>query len=206
MTDSKHTNDNNSLFTRIQVKSPCADRRYSAGEFLRAPDDCASTPTQSAKGSAGATTPKPTASGWPRHRSKSFPHFRLAGDRPASRTRNAHPQQRMGKGGEPDACRRHAAYARRGAQLIYPEKNSPKPDPRDIPVRGSLFRRGTRQKTSFYRSGRGSEKIKIAGYEIQYRGPTRFGDHHHHAAGGSVEVESRLSRSVSHGSQPAALV
>ena len=31
MTDSKHTNDNNSLFTRIQVKSPCADERYSAG-------------------------------------------------------------------------------------------------------------------------------------------------------------------------------
>ena len=34
MTDSKHTNDNNSLFTRIQVKSPCADERYSAGNSL----------------------------------------------------------------------------------------------------------------------------------------------------------------------------
>lgn len=204
MTDSKHTNDNNSLFTRIQVKSPCADERYSAGNSL------ARLMTRIHADAVNKARPE-------RNYTKAYRIWLAAASLMivfltsgwlATALRPA-----------PEMLIRNNAWEKvenltladgtqltlnRGAQLIYPEKFAGRT--REIFLSGEAYFDVAHDKNILYRSGRGSEDQGV-GYEIQYRGLPRFGDHHHHAAGGFRRSgEPAQPRVYPHGSQPAALV
>lgn len=204
MTDSKHTNDNNSLFTRIQVKSPCADERYSAGNSL------ARLMTRIHADAVNKARPE-------RNYTKAYRIWLAAASLMivfltsgwlATALRPA-----------PEMLIRNNAWEKvenltladgtqltlnRGAQLIYPEKFAGRT--REIFLSGEAYFDVAHDKKHPFIVRAGDLKIKVLGTKFNI-GLPRFGNHHHHAAGGFRRSgEPAQPRVYPHGSQPAALV
>ena len=165
MTDSKHTNDNNSLFTRIQVKSPCADERYSAGNsFTRLMTRIHADAVNKAR-LATALRPAPEMlirnNAW-----EKVENLTLADG--TQLTLN------------------------RGAQLIYPEKFAGRT--REIFLSGEAYFDVAHDKKHPFIVRAGDLKIKVLGTKFNIEAYPDSETITTTLLEGSVEVESRLSR------------